>query len=502
MPASPQKGPWEILIVDDEHEVHDITATVLKDVVFDGQPLRFHNAYSTMEAKKIIATVPNIALSLLDQIMEDEDSGLQLVRHIREERGNRTMRIILRTGVGGNAPQRRIVNEYEINDYRTKAELSSGKLFTSVVKSLRNYRDLMRIERINQQLHSSREGLSRMISATGSLLSSRNPHDFLQGMAEEAASLLSPHPSVMVTDADFHAVLAAAGNLKNPELLNSAQQLGLRQHIEKALLRHHVTCVDDVAAGRITAEGHPPLRIIAEFPHPPNLLQKGLFGVFVDNANILYRNLALEKDSRTTQTEVIGLLGDIIENRSNEHRSHVMRVAEYAAVIAKKVRFNDGELNLLRDALPMHDVGKIGIGDSILRKQESLTSLEFEEMKKHTEIGYEILRFSGRQLFQMAALIAREHHERWNGSGYPRGLAGERISLLGRIAGIADVFDSLLSHRSYRQAWDLNQAIRYLQDGRGTLFDPRLTDLFLEDEKQIQEITTRYGDNESSDGEE
>jgi response regulator RpfG family c-di-GMP phosphodiesterase len=149
---------------------------------------------------------------------------------------------------------------------------------------------------------------------------------------------------------------------------------------------------------------------------------------------------------------------------------------------------------VLKDAVPMHDIGKIGIVDAILQKPGPLTTEEFETMKEHTTIGYEILRFSSRKLFQMAAIIAREHHERWDGKGYPNGLAFEEIHQLGRITCIVDVFDALSSDRVYRKAWDFAKTVRFIRDGRGTQFDPELVDLFFEEPDLIKEIMVRHAD--------
>ena len=146
-------------------------------------------------------------------------------------------------------------------------------------------------------------------------------------------------------------------------------------------------------------------------------------------------------------------MGAIGESRSKETGNHVKRVAEYSYLLAKLSGLNEDESELLKQASPMHDIGKVAIPDSILHKTDKLTKLELEIMKTHALKGYELLKGSDRPLLKMAAIIALEHHEKWNGEGYPTGLKEEEISIYGRITAICDVFDALGSDRCYKKAW-------------------------------------------------
>jgi HD-GYP domain-containing protein (c-di-GMP phosphodiesterase class II) len=188
---------------------------------------------------------------------------------------------------------------------------------------------------------------------------------------------------------------------------------------------------------------------------------------------------AREREVIATQSEVIHTLGEVVENRSQETGGHIDRVAEGAALLAELAGLPPEKRELLRMAAPMHDVGKIGIPDSILHKPGKLTDDEFETMKRHTVIGAKILSESDRPIFRVAAIIAAQHHERWDGRGYPAGLAGEAIHPYGRIVSIVDVFDALTSDRCYRPAMPLGKVLAIMEEGRGTQFDPRLLDLFL-----------------------
>lgn len=163
-----------------------------------------------------------------------------------------------------------------------------------------------------------------------------------------------------------------------------------------------------------------------------------------------------------------------------ETGEHIDRMASVAAFLGRKVGLDRDRVLLLRVAAPMHDVGKIATPDGILRKQGPLTPEEREEMQRHTTVGYQILADSESELLHLAATIALTHHERWDGGGYPQGLAGERIPIEGRITAVADVFDALLSDRCYRPAMSVEEAVTVMEEGRGTHFDPRIVDALLD----------------------
>ena len=180
-----------------------------------------------------------------------------------------------------------------------------------------------------------------------------------------------------------------------------------------------------------------------------------------------------------SRQETIEKLSMAAEFRDDDTAAHIHRMSCYCELIAGKLGMDTDRRELLRVASAMHDVGKIGIPDSILLKPGTLTDEEFETMKHHAKIGFRILAGSRSELLQVAASIAHTHHEWWDGSGYPRKISGEEIPIEGRIAAIADVFDALTSNRVYRRAFNLGEAVEMMSAERGTHFDPRLLDLFL-----------------------
>jgi hemerythrin-like metal-binding protein len=199
------------------------------------------------------------------------------------------------------------------------------------------------------------------------------------------------------------------------------------------------------------------------------------------NQTLRVREVELE-DART---DAIRRLGAASEYRDNETGMHVMRMTHFATSIAKALGLSEAEREILAICAPMHDVGKIGISDAILLKPGRLTSDEYEIMKSHTEIGCRLL--AGEDaLISAAREIASSHHERWDGAGYPQGLAGEAIPILARICSIADVFDALTSCRPYKQPWDFDEAVAYVRSQSGSYFDPAVVEAF---DKALPEIT-------------
>lgn len=205
-------------------------------------------------------------------------------------------------------------------------------------------------------------------------------------------------------------------------------------------------------------------------------------------------SIMLYEEIIETQKEIIYKMGEIGENRSKETGNHVRRVAQYSYILALGLGLSEIEAERLRSASPMHDIGKVAIPDSILQKPGKLTSEEFELMKTHSEIGYHLLHSSKRPLMQAAAIVAMQHHEKWDGSGYPQGMKGEEIHIYGRITAIADVFDALGSARVYKAAWELDRILLLMKEERGKQFDPRVVDVFFERLPQLLEIRDRDGD--------
>ena len=203
---------------------------------------------------------------------------------------------------------------------------------------------------------------------------------------------------------------------------------------------------------------------------------------------------SLSDEIINTQKEIIYTMGEIAETRSKETGNHVKRVAEYSKLIALKLGINEQEAEMLKLASPMHDIGKVGIPDNILNKPGKLTFEEFEIMKTHAQLGYEMLKHSSKPILQAAAIVSKEHHEKYNGNGYPKGLKGEEIHIFARITAVADVFDALGSDRIYKKAWEDKKIFELFNNEKGEHFDPKIIDIFFENLEEIKQIRDKFKD--------
>nr|WP_306220547.1 HD domain-containing phosphohydrolase [Cohnella sp. WQ 127256] len=208
-------------------------------------------------------------------------------------------------------------------------------------------------------------------------------------------------------------------------------------------------------------------------------------------------SVMLTQEIVDTQREIIFAMGEIGEVRSKETGNHVKRVAEYSYVLALGLGLSMDQAELLRTVSPMHDIGKVAISDAILNKPGKLTAEEFNIIKSHAKIGHQLLRGSKRELLRAASIVAEQHHEKWDGTGYPLGRKGEEIHIYGRITAVADVFDALSAERVYKAAWTLEEIEKLFHAERGRHFDPELVDVFFAQLPKLLEIRQRFMDTEN-----
>ena len=194
-----------------------------------------------------------------------------------------------------------------------------------------------------------------------------------------------------------------------------------------------------------------------------------------------YEKIRLLSELEENQKEMIYMLTEIMEATSDETGNHIKRMAEVSRLLATyHSSLTEEDAETIYHAAPMHDIGKITVPTEVLHNPDRYTEKEFELMKHHTTNAYHLLRHSKRKLIKSAAIIAHEHHEKWDGTGYPRGLKGTDIHIYGRIVALADVFDALTHTRLYKETWNIDDAVNYIKERRGTQFDPELVDLFVD----------------------
>lgn len=484
--ASPDRKPkvklpaWKVLIVDDEPDIHTITRLNLKNFEFAEKGLQFLQAMSAREAKEILATNTDIALALIDVVMETDDAGLKLVEYIRSDLKNTLMRLIVRTGQPGVAPERIVVDRYDIDDYKDKTELTAQKLYTTVRSALKAFRDL-------SVINANRRGLEKILDSAPNLHRPQSLNNFFDGILTQIIglcnlgenSLLATIESGLVVTASEERISIQAGTGRfanfneNPEI--------------NELLR---VCAESILQGKpsdiLPAEIYPiALKVndetkgfvCLENAHHLSASDKRLIHIMANQCASALKNLELFIDLKEANHQALYMLAVAAEYKDKDTGDHINRLAHYTQQMAKALDFSDEEAEHYGEASMLHDIGKVGIPDEILKKPGKLTAEEFDVIKTHPQLGSDIL--CKNKWFSTACQIAYAHHEKWDGSGYPRGLKAEAIPLPARIVAIADVFDALINKRAYKDPWPVEKALSLLEAEAGKHFDPKLVAVFI-----------------------
>ncbi|HEU5434828.1 MAG TPA: HD domain-containing phosphohydrolase [Telluria sp.] len=495
--AAPKPAPWKVLLVDDEPDIHDVTKLTLSRFRLDERALTFLHAYSGAQAKEILAREPDIALVFLDVVMEREDSGLEVARWMRKELDNQFTRIVLRTGQPGQAPEERVIVDYDINDYKEKTELDRTKLFTTTFAALRAYRDIMKVEEARKAQTTYREGLERVIAASAHIFQQRNLKDFASGLLQQVVALLRLEQSMLLR-------LSAASVITGEAQYEVLAQIG--EVGDDVITPELVAQLDDACHNRISRlHGN---TYVGYFPNASGkaslLVLKGveeiseidaqLLQVFCSGVAIAFDNILLNQEITDTQAELILRLGDVVESRSHEAGNHVRRMSQVCHLLAQVSGMPDDETAVLMHAAPMHDIGKIATPDAVLLKPGKLTPDEWEIMKQHPTVGLSILDGSTRPILKAAAVIAHQHHEKYDGTGYPQGLKGEGIHRYARIVAVADVFDALSHSRCYKDAWPIAQVTEHLREVAGHHLDPHYVELLIANMDKAVDINNSWPD--------
>ena len=497
-PHSLHLSPWKVLIVDDDQEVHDVTKLVLSDFEWDDTPLLFLSAYSAAQAEQFFLEHNDIAVALIDVVMETDDAGLQLIKNVRHKIKNKTTRIILRTGQPGQAPERDIIRKYEITDYKNKTELSGLKLDTLMCSTLRSYQKIV-------DLNKNKKGLELVIESSATLSDAIT----YEGLIDETINYLTK----LIKQCSHTPVysISSLGMYCNTSVFHLIESRGDFAHLSEL---DDIDKIPDHASLLITKSLREQRHIYTSEAFVLNMQSSSescilfyfegfstiskqdivLFDLFASNTKTVFDNEELRHELEEGQREIVYLLGEAIERKSQETGNHIRRVAEITRILALELGFNITESEKIKSASPLHDLGKIGIPDNILHKPGSFTPEEWEIMKSHVEIGYELVRYSSQDILKYAALISYQHHEKWDGTGYPNGLKGNEINLVGRISALADVFDALSHDRCYKKAWPMDEVLQFINDQNGLHFDPKVVAAFNKHKGQIISINERYQD--------
>lgn len=470
---------WKILIVDDEPDIRTLTKISLRDFHFHGRSLEFIEAESADAAKAVLRQHPDIAVALIDVVMESNDAGLELVEFIRQQLGNTLIRIVIRTGQPGVAPERYVIDHYDIDDYKDKTELTSDRLYTTVRSALKAYRDL-------QTIDTNRQGLERVLQVTPEVyhLGHAPLSDFFNGILTQIiglcrlsyASHIGSLSGVVATiDHDHFKVQAYTDQFANHPRFNEIQQQCIDivlKGTEKTNLRNQAEVLPLTIAGKVIGYIYiEPIENLSE-------IDRQLIYIFAKQCSQALENHQLHSNIVSSFEHAVDMLAEIAEYKDKATGGHVNRLDHYTQAIAKAMGIAVDEARRYGKASRLHDVGKVGIPDYILTKPGKLTAEEFEIIKTHTTLGANILGHD--PVFSLARDIALNHHERWDGRGYPSGIKSRELSLATRIVSVADVFDAMISWRPYKQPWPIAQVREAIAEGAGSLFDPEVVSAFLQ----------------------
>lgn len=514
--------PWKVIVVDDEEEVHAVTRLTLRDFSFDGRPLALLHARSAAEAMALFDRYDDVAVALVDVVMETEDAGLRLVRHVRETLGNRFVRLVLRTGQPGAAPEREVITRYDINDYKAKSELSSLRLFTTMMVALRGYRDIMDLEQ-------ARLGLAHLLDEATALFQARSVDEFARVAVEKLLLLLEGGADAegmywihCGSDGQDGRVLAGVGRYAP---CVGEYMPACAPALASAVAGPLPCQVDGVTVSiRLSSRYREEHLLYVSLDSRPTSLHQSLIELFHLKAVAALDRLLLQDKSDAAQRLAVRVLArfskELDAARENTKRleiagemvravdlveypdilyqlavhveapewgesgaaQHVCRIGRYAAHLARLIGRDDAYCTTIERAARLHDVGKLYVPPFSASNWYESDSIRRKQASEHTLAGMDLLVDAQGAVMDMAAAIVRHHHEAWSGSGYPDGLAGERIPLAARIVALADFFD--ISSHAWpdidRPAFPDAEIFEMIRMAAGYYFDPHLVRTFIE----------------------
>lgn len=489
--SAPGLPAWRVLIVDDDQDVHDATRLALRTVRFRDRPIEFLSAYSAAEACRLLDLHDDIAVIFLDVVMESDDAGLRAIRKIRGS-GHELVRIVLRTGHPGYAPQQQVVVDYDIHAYLEKSSLDFHRLFSALISALRAYSDILRVEQHRRgvatvleavswfDLRSLRRYLARMLAELPSLAgieledlvlavrSSRPLDDALQP---------SPGtPFVSLVDCIAGAPLTPQENAFIAAAFESGQGSST-----------------DLGAGFYTTVSGIELVLFSRNRRMLEIADLALLELFLNKVAQALDNHATFSTILQERDKLVRNFVTLGERWGGHDEDEIKRIQalshDTAELLQQRLVFpdeiDDWFVFSVATACGFHDVGLAELSHRLFEQAAPLSPEDRRVLQEHVETGIALLRkrMSGlldSRLYAMSETIIRQHHERHDGSGYPRGISGSQIALPARIAGIVDCYVAMISPRPWRPAHPRETALEHIRTQRGILFDPDVTDAFLD----------------------
>ncbi|MFC6439949.1 response regulator [Bowmanella sp. JS7-9] len=485
------KKSWKILIVDDEKEIHTVTRLALNDFVFQDRSLEFLGAMSGAEAKQVLAEHDDIAIVLLDVVMETEHAGLDVARYIREELNNYYTRIILRTGQPGQAPERHVIINYDINDYKSKTDLTAQKLFTVIISTLRSYRDIVVIDE-------NRRGLEKIIKASANLFSMRSLERFIEGIVQQLSSLLGgteeavymtavagPKP-ISDIQAEHYYVFSACGQFNDLQgkPLEEVMQGNKLDSCKAALNSKDIVYGEDhVVAYCASKSQRGAILYMSGLQRTLNDLDKHLIDLFAMNVQIAFDNILRSQEIEQSQQLLIEHLANLLANNGHGVHARTRRLKAMTTLLAKQAGMEEAAAQELAQAVSIFD----------MRHSSELT--DFDPCADNTtalgvgQFANQALETSQYGFIRLAAQLANEFREAWDGSGCPNKKQGESIALATRITQIVITLENTVSAEP---DMSMPEALQRLEALAGKQLDPELVTLLISQQDAASQIRAEH----------
>lgn len=490
-------GSWKVLIVDDEPEIHTVTKLAFSDFVFQDRNIEFISALSGADAKRLVKEHDDIAVVLLDVVMETDDAGLRVADFIRNDAQNYFTRIILRTGQPGQAPEREVIVNYDINDYKSKTELTAQKLFTVVISALRSYRDIINVEL-------SRKGLEQVIESSTQLFNISSMDAFMDSLVQQMASMHDSQIEVaylttrIPKSKDLHDHIAYtrsadSGDMKVLPAIQALTDKASEISVE-ALKNQKLVLRDGVMVGFCNAHSfNGALLVLSGLPTALESNDQRLLEIFAKNVQAAFEKIQLAQTIESNQKNILQQAGKSLECRLSGGR-HVQRVTLLCIRLGQIIGIPQSDLDVLSLAVRLHDIGSLVVPINLLTKSGDLTSDELNLIRRQIDEEVELLKEAQHPVLKTAALLAKEHNERWDGSGFPSKLAGEQIHEFTRVVDVVDMYDTLRGNCSESESLSKQQVVERLQSERGKQLDPEMVDVLLSNLDDFEVIISQNPD--------
>lgn len=463
-------GNWCILLVDDDPLMHTISDIALKNFEYDGRSLEILHAYSAEEAKEYLLGRDDIALAIIDVVMESENAGLQLVQYIRNTLCNRRIRLVMRTGQSDPVPEEDAVRNLGIDDYRDKADLGVQKLRTLLYSKLRSYRDLCLIE-------DQRDGLAKVLGVIGLVQRAKGFSGFFEMVSKNFVDhfkispsnihifISKPNPFLQnLSLADFEGCpYAEKTRSELPKVVTDRLDASLRELTSKRF---------DDAFVMFSGGGKGRTALVyLGFCQELSLIDRQVLEIYTNSVSATFDNLNLQESLIDTENELVLTLAKAIKNRDDVFGPFINKMSNVGGHLARLAGLTEEQANLIRMATPLYDVARPVV----------LSGSTDEKLV----YGLDVLKSSNHLLMKMGVEIAQSHFERWDGKGLPNGLPGDKSPIAGRITSLAHDFCKYAAGQDESTPWTQSMIVDALKAERGKKFDPQLVDLLL---KNIDEF--------------